>query len=346
MMFLSCNWKCGINPFKLQVGQIRFLFRLAVVVAPALFLQLQAVAWGFYGHRKINYHAVFLLPPEMLLFYKQNIDFLAEHAVDPDKRRYAIPEEAARHYIDLDRYGTYPFSQLPRRWSDAVALYGEDSLQAHGMVPWWVQTMLRRLTAAFEAKNTLQILKLSADIGHYVGDAHVPLHASSNHNGQFTNQLGIHGFWESRIPELFADKGYDFFIGRAAYLSDPGTFIWDRVLESAAAADTVLREEAALTASFPADAKFSFEERQGKVIRQYATRFSAAYQQRLNGMVERRMRQSVYAVAAFWFTAWVNAGQPNLATLGRPAFSDSEREAFEALNQAWLKGRAIGKICD
>jgi len=29
-------------------------------------------------------------------------------------------------------------------------------------------------------------------------------------------------------------------------------------------------------------------------------------------MVERRMRQSIYAVASFWYTAWVNARRPDL----------------------------------
>jgi len=43
--------------------------------------------WGFFAHQKINYYAVFLLPPEMLVLYKPNIEFLTEHAVDPDKRR-------------------------------------------------------------------------------------------------------------------------------------------------------------------------------------------------------------------------------------------------------------------
>ncbi|MEO6257087.1 MAG: S1/P1 Nuclease, partial [Ginsengibacter sp.] len=56
----------------------------------------QAFCWGFYGHRKINYYAVFLLPPEMLILYKPNIEFISEHAVDPDKRRYAVAGEAPR----------------------------------------------------------------------------------------------------------------------------------------------------------------------------------------------------------------------------------------------------------
>lgn len=279
----------------------------------------------------------------MMVLYKPNIDFLAEHSVDPDKRRYAVDEEGPRHYIDIDRYGVYPYDSLPRKWNDAVAKYTEDTLQRHGIVPWWVQIMQARLTFAFREKNAAKILKLSAEIGHYIADAHVPLHASSNHNGQFTNQRGIHGFWESRVPELLAGKEWSFFIGKADVIKNPADFIWKRVLESAAAADSVLKIEAALTKAFPADQKFAFEERNGKIVRQYSSSFSKAYDEKLNGMIERRMRQSVYAVASFWYTAWVAAGQPDLKGMANVSFSDEELKEFEALNTAWRSSKMKGR---
>ena len=304
---------------------------------------IKSFCWGFYGHRKINYHAVFLLPPEMMVLFKPQIDFLSEHAVDPDKRRYAVPEEGPRHYIDIDRYGNYPYPDLPRKWEDAVAKYSEDTLNTYGIVPWWLQTMLYRLTNAFKEKNQVKILRYAAEIGHYIADAHVPLHANSNHNGQFSGQKGIHGFWESRVPELLAEKEWDFFIGKADYLKNPADFIWKRVLESAAAADTVLQIEKELTASFPQDQKFSFEERNGITIRQYSSAFSKAYDSRLKGMIERRMRQSIHATASFWYTAWINAGQPDLKKLNNREFTKEELKEFEALNNSWknatIKGR-------
>lgn len=301
---------------------------------------LQCFCWGFFAHRKINYYAVFLLPPEMMFFYKPNIEFISEHAVDPDKRRYAIAEEGPRHYIDIDRYGSYPYEALPRKWNDAIAKYSEDTLMKHGIVPWWIQTMHYRLTEAFKQKDAFKILKLSAEIGHYLSDAHVPLHASSNHNGQLTNQKGIHGFWESRIPELLAEKDWDFFIGKAEYIKKPADFIWQRVLESAAASDTVLKMERDLTAQFSSDQKFSFEERNGIIVRQYSSSFSKTYDAALKGMVERRMRQSIYAVASFWFTAWVDAGQPDLSKLTLKMLSEAEAKEFEELNEAWRKRTA------
>ena len=279
----------------------------------------------------------------MMVFYKTNIDFISEHAVDPDMRRYAIAEEGPRHYIDIDRYGSFPYDSLPRNWNDAVIKFSEDTLQKHGIVPWWIQTMQRRLTNAFKEKNSARILQLSAEIGHYLADAHVPLHASSNHNGQHTGQHGIHGFWESRVPELLAEKEWDFFIGKATYIKAPADFIWERVLESAAAADSVLKYEKDLSQQFLEDQKFAFEERNGKIIRQYSSAFSKAYDEKLNGMIERRMRQSIYAVASFWYTAWVDAGQPDLSKLNNQAFTTEDMAEFEFLQQAWrnnsIKGR-------
>jgi hypothetical protein len=279
----------------------------------------------------------------MMQFYKPQIDFLTEHAVDPDKRRYAIPEEGSRHYIDIDHYGIYPFNDLPRKWNDAVAKFSEDTLMQYGIVPWWVQTMLFKLTEAFKEKDQARILKLSAEIGHYIADAHVPLHANSNHNGQYTDQRGIHGFWESRIPELLAGSQWDFFIGKADYIKNPGDFIWQRVLESAKASDSVLFFEKELSKNFPTDQKFSFEERNGVTIRQYSTAFCIAYDKKLNGMIERRMRQSIYAIASFWYTAWVNGGQPDLKSLSNKELSAADLKEFEELNNAWKKASIKGR---
>ena len=279
----------------------------------------------------------------MLVLYKPNIEFITEHAVDPDKRRYAVAEEGPRHYIDIDHYGNYPFDSLPRKWEDAVRKYSESTLIENGIVPWWVQTMQRRLVNAFKEKDQSRILKLSAEIGHYIADAHVPLHASSNHNGQLTSQQGIHGFWESRVPELLAEKEWNFFIGKAEYIKNPGEFIWKRVLESAAAADTVLRLERELNKIFSPDKKFAFENRNGKLVRQYSSAYTLAYNELLKGMVERRMRLSIYSVASFWYTAWVDAGQPDLTHLANQNFSAEDLKGFEQLNQLWKSNETYGR---
>jgi hypothetical protein len=317
-----------------------------IIFSVLLLFSYKGSSWGFFAHRKINYYAVFLLPPEMLVLYKPHIQFLSEHAVDPDKRRYLVPQEAPRHFIDIDNYGKFPFKELPRKWDSAIARFGRDSIISNGIVPWWILIMLQRLTLAFKAKNAAAILKLSAEIGHYISDAHVPLHACSNHNGQYTNQKGIHAFWESRIPELLADRSFNFFIGKAGYIKDPTKYIWERVLESGAAADTVLLFEKDLSGRYPTDQKFGFETRNQSTIRQYSLQYSLAYHNKLDGMVERRMRLSVYSTASFWYTAWVNAGQPDLKKLSGKEFSNEQIGEFELLNRHWKNDALKGRSCD
>ncbi len=137
------------------------------------------------------------------------------------------------------------------------------------------------------------------------------------------------------MPELLADNEWDFFIGKAEYIKNTGAFAWTKVLESAAAADTVLRYERELTTKFASDQKFAFENRNGVLIRQYSSAFTIAYDKLLRGMIERRMRQSVFAVASFWYTAWVDAGQPDLSKLTSPNFTEADLKEFEVLNNAW-----------
>lgn len=318
------------------MGKFLICFFLYIVFVSSFYNK--TYAWGFFAHAKINQHSIYLLPPELIKFYNNHVDFISEHATDPDKRRYMVKEEGPRHYIDLDHYGLFPFSDLPHKYEEAVRKFGADSLQAHGVVPWHISIMLFRLTKAFKEKNIESILKVSAELGHYVSDAHVPLHTSSNHNGQKTGQRGIHGFWESRVPELLSDAEFDFIIGKASYLIKPEDFIWERILESANAVDSVLRFEMELTNAFPQHLKYGYEERKEKIVKQYSTSFTKAYNDRLDQMIEKRMRASIYAVASFWYTAWVDAGQPVLTEMRENIFSDSDRKNWEMLNQRWMKG--------
>ncbi len=269
----------------------------------------------------------------MIGFYKANIDYLTVNATRPDSRRMVVPGEAPKHFLDVDRYGDSAEYKMPRKYADAVARYGEDSLLRHGIVPWNVVMMKNQLTAAFKARDTDRILRLSGDMGHYIADACVPLHTTKNYNGQLTNQRGIHGLWESRLPELLSTD-YDLFTGKAKYLEDPTTAIWAAVIRSHAAVDSVLLFEKELTAQYPGDRKFGYEQRNNQTVRTYSRDFSKAYHTKLNGQVERQMRYAASLIGNFWFTCWVDGGSPDLSKLPRTASENEkqqlEREAKEA----------------
>ena len=63
-------------------------------------------------------------------------------------------------------------------------------------------------------------------------------------------------------------------------------------------------------------------------------------------MIERRMRQSIFAIASFWYTAWVNAGQPDLSDLSKQTFSESDLKEFEELNEKWQNSKIKGREHD
>jgi hypothetical protein len=225
-------------------------------------------------------------------------------------------------------------------------VYSEDTLRRYGIVPWHVQLMQRRLTYAFLKKDLAYILRTSAELGHYIADAHVPLHASSNHNGQLTGQHGIHGFWESRVPELLAEKTFSFWVGKATYVADPADYIWQRVLESARAADTVLNMERLLNNETPVNQKYAFEKRNGVWIKQYSSDYTHAYNKLLNGMVERRMQRAIHTLASFWYTAWIDAGQPMLKNLSGNE-TEFDRKEWDSLNRLWRRGGNMqGRSCE
>ncbi len=287
--------------------------------------------WGFFAHKKINRLAVFTLPTAMAGFYKKNIEYITESAVNPDRRRYAIPEEAPRHYIDLDDYGDSAIYKLPRYWSDAVKQFGEDSLNAHGIVPWHIYRVYNQLKDAFFLKDPDRILHLSADLAHYIADAHVPLHTTKNYDGQLTDQIGIHGFWESRLPELYFDS-YEFFVGKASHISNVQLTAWQVVMKANHAVDSVLRFEKLLFKESDGK-KFNFETKGRQTVKVVSEEYSRRYHEMLSGMVERQFRASVKMTGDIWYTAWVDAGQPDLKSLihYKPSEEELEKRKQELL---------------
>jgi hypothetical protein len=288
------------------------LFLLFDIIFGVIVVGKTATPWGFWGHRHINYYAVFCLPEEMLPLFKTNVDYLTRHAVDADQRRYLLPEEAARHYIDLDYYENEAGEiVLPQHWKTACDSFSVDTLNAHGIVPFQVYWSFLHLQKMFEVHDANGVLKAAADLGHYVGDAHVPLHTTSNYNGQKTGQKGIHAFWESRIPELSGER-YLNFVPKVDYIDDPQSFIWEAVMESHRLLDSVLRMEHALRERLGEEQMYTIAMKGQSLQRVISPAFAQAYEEAMNGMVERRYRSAIHALSSLWYTAWVNAGQPIL----------------------------------
>lgn len=325
------------------------LYRLAFVCLTAsLFIAGTSsilYSWGVWGHQHISHAAVFALPPEMRTFFYNHIDYITEESSVPDVRKYAMSdrEEFARHFIDVEAFGDKPFETLPKTWKEAKAKYGNDTLQRKGILPWYLQEMQIKLTTAFKDRKKDAILFLASDMAHYIADAHMPLHTSLNHDGQLTDQRGIHAFWESRLPELFGST-YNFNVGQARYIEDITAESWRIIRESNATADTLLSVERTLKAKLTKEQIWQLDSNKNMKKNTFGQpmhtlEYAKGYHTALNGMVERQMRAAISVTASFWYTAWVNAGKPNITDLDSEATIKRSKPHLEEEIELWKQGK-------
>lgn len=273
-------------------------------------------SWGFLVHRTINQLAVYQLPKSMQTFFYLQMDYVVKHSVRADERRNTDPTEAPKHFIDAEAYGgDSALWEMPTEWKAAVARYTKDTLEKYGYVPYWVMVMKDRLTEAFRQKNRDSILFYAADLGHYVGDAHVPLHTTLNYDGQLTGQRGLHSLWESTIPELHLKEYKLYNRYRAKYLKDPEATIWNVVRTSYSMLDKMLAEEKEASKGFVDSTKYNVQMRNGRESKRYSAAFARAYAARLDHTVNQRLLLSANRIADFWYTCWVDGGKPDLNTL-------------------------------
>lgn len=312
--------------------------RISLVVLVLLSCTALSYGWGFFGHKVVHQLAIYGLPKQMQNFFYRNQVYLVQHSVRPDERRNHDPEEAPRHFIDADAYGVDAVYNLPQSWEGAAAKYPVDTLKKYGIVPWHVMVMKERLTNAFRQQNTDSILFYAADLGHYIGDAHVPLHTTLNYDGQLTNQHGLHGLWESKVPEMHA-QAYKLQNKKATYLPDAENAIWEVVRASHKLFPQVLELEREATKSFTPETKYVTVERNGKTRRYYSDEFAKKYAELLGPTVELRMAASAEMVASFWYTCWVDGGKPNLNKLMDLKLSKDERRSLKQEKKSWKNSK-------
>lgn len=277
----------------------------ALLLVALLGLPTPSAAWGFAAHRWLNRNAVATLPGPLRALFAANADYLAEHSIDPDLWRAAGDEaEGPNHYLDLDAFGAYPFDAIPRDEAEHLAKHGPEARE-RGRVPWRTAEVYRNLVAAFRERDPARALRHAAVLGHYVGDAHVPLHSVLNYDGQLTDQDGVHGRWESHLFDRF-ERQLDAVVrpSPARRVRDPVAFVFAILLESYASSREALASDRASAGE-----------------RDYADtpgddRYDDAYYSRLYEREGRRMAARLGAAAtgvgSLWLSAWEEAGRPPL----------------------------------
>lgn len=160
-----------------------------------------SLGWGDRGHQYVNSFAIDTLPPSIKPFYEENRAWIVAHSVDPDLWKRETRSEGPKHFIDLDTWGDEIAQNYPTDYWLASGLLGKEAVDKNGTVPWRIAEYYGKLTNAFRKRDARAIVEISAWLGHYVGDIHVPFHACANYDGQKTQQRGIHARFESSMVE-------------------------------------------------------------------------------------------------------------------------------------------------
>ena len=276
------------------------VFLLAATVA----LPGSASAWGFEAHKFIADRMVELLPPELKPLFEKRRAFIIERSVDPDLwRNVGWDAEPPNHFLDMDYegFGPYPYDGLPRDYAMAVQKFGRDVVHGQGLLPWRTAEFYGNLQREFESLKRQpapgyavdNIVLHAAILAHYVSDGHVPLHAVVNYNGQVTGQDGLHSRWESELFER--NRGRLTIAPTAARpVTNPRDFMFDALLASSRAAANVLESD--------------FKAAGGREF--YDAGYFDAFAKGTLPTLERRLNDSITAVASMIIGAWEQAGKP------------------------------------
>ncbi|WP_146449425.1 hypothetical protein [Bythopirellula polymerisocia] len=282
--------------------------------------QSSTFAWWNHGHRHITEGAIEYLPyPLKGFFQSQAADLIFMSGQEPP----------GAHYIDIDVYPEFFAGTFPRDLDVLVGIYGAPYVTSVGKGPWtfvdYVETLTAAMAAASSQQDWIDLISLAAAQAHYIEDLHNPLHLTYNYNGQYTGNTGIHARYEGEMIFRHLDE-LTFSETEAAYVPSMLDFVFDGIdshygfVEDILAADTMYtgpHDEAYYAGMWAETGEFTHD----------------------------LFQQAAEAVAASWYTAWVNAGSPRTFLAYSADFEgDGDVDALDL--DLWQTAYGIRSVAD
>ena len=274
---------------------------VAAAAAIAALTPSTASAWGFTAHRFIMGRAIDLLPPELKPFFDQHRDEIVARAIDPDLWRSVGWEDDPSHFLNLGarEFGAYPFPDLPREYGAALEKFGANALKRLGTLPWREQEAFGNLRRAFESFGressfaATDVVLFTGMASHYIQDAHQPLHASNNFDGQLTGNNGVHARFETALVERYLPR-LRVAPPKATPIRKPRDAAFDILLKSHQLVDPILKADSEAVAG-----KETYDD-------EYFEKFFA----KVRPVLEQRLSDAIAANAGLIIGAWEEAGKP------------------------------------
>jgi hypothetical protein len=279
--------ECMSNHRSRRSGWHRSVILLTLIGA------ILALGWGTVGHFFINTRAVDNLPPAMSVFINAG-SYFGQHASDADTRKGKDPTEAPKHFIDIESYAA--FANLTPNLDSLRSIYGASNVTAIGILPWATVQTYDSLVASLKRGAIARAESIAADLGHYVGDGHQPLHVTVNYDGQLTNNDGVHTRYETTMINTYAAQ-LSVTPVPAAYVNNRFAYVLAYLLVSNSLADSVLRADTGAK---------SVSGWNGSGATPAA--YTAELWNETRSLTLREMQGATVALADLWYSAWVDAG--------------------------------------
>ena len=253
-------------------------------------------SWGEKAHRKISSSCVLFFPEELQALQSWG-PILADHSSDADFLKKTDKTEFVKHFIDLDNFDTFTTEhQIPEDFDLACSKYGIDWVKKNGTLPWSTDSTYQALIQDFKQKNWEQAVLTASNLGHYVADGFMPLHTAANYDGQFSKQKGVH----SRYEETMIDRNIDM-------IQISGSEVKPIVSVKRTIFDYLYANNYYVDSLLIADQQ-AFEQ----AGNQYNDTFYELFWQKTEAFTVKLLRNSSMTLSGMIYTAWIEAGKPEI----------------------------------
>ena len=270
----------------------KLLLKTRTVLPIIFILAFFFLGWGNVGHKIINYNTILSALPEME-FFEIWADSLEAHASDADARKSWDPDEAPKHYIDIDNYPEFiATGTIPQDFDSLVAIHGLSFVLDQGILPWAILKTADSLKTSFEINDMHKAMLLAADLGHYIGDSHMPLHITRNYNGQYTNQTGVHSRYESNLINTFQSQiVYDG--DSLQYIDNLSDFVFNMIYDNYQYVDSVLYADSVANAFAGNHTSTTYYNKFWEIAKNFTIKL---------------FQKTSYRLTCVIYTQWINSG--------------------------------------
>jgi len=262
-------------------------FRLALCTLIVAGLPGSSFAWSDAVYRLVLRKAIDTLPKAEKKYFESHRYEMPTLIPDEDP-----PSRPEGRRFAIDALGSYPFTNVPQ---DEDGLKARADLNQVGRLPFLLLEAQGRLIDAFKSGDKERILNEADAVAILAADLNNPLGLSKNFDGQETDQPGLSRRFTYQLPESM-EKRLKLNPEAARLLDNPRDYVFGTMVRNHVWVDNILYADDLA--------------HRGKSA--YAGPYFESFELRAGQLLSEILSNAAADVGSFWYTAWTEAGRPEL----------------------------------